>query len=90
MQIFNTFNSRRLTNVNIFDKICVNKLFWLVILIEIGIHLVFTCLGGEITECALLNVRDQFICVAIASSELLIGVIAKIVPLGKAKIWDRF
>jgi hypothetical protein len=90
MQIFNTFNSRRLTNVNIFDKLCVNKLFWLVIIVEIAIHLLFVCLGGNITNCSLLSMKDQFICIAIASSELIIGILAKLLPLEKVGLFNRF
>ncbi|EWS72210.1 calcium-translocating P-type ATPase, PMCA-type protein (macronuclear) [Tetrahymena thermophila SB210] len=82
MQVFNEFNARKLerNQINVFEGLFNNWLFWLVILFTFFIQFLMVSVGGEYVGVTTLTITQHLICMAIGSGGLLVGVLIKIFP----------
>ncbi|KAL4469987.1 hypothetical protein ABPG73_016723 [Tetrahymena malaccensis] len=82
MQVFNEFNARKLerNQINVFEGLFNNWLFWLVILSTFVIQFLMVSVGGEYVGVTTLTFTQHLICVAIGSGGILVGVLIKLFP----------
>lgn len=84
MQIFNQLNARKLEphEVNIFKNFFNNYLFIFIFLLTFAIQMLLVTFGGKPIQAACLTLKQNLLCVAIGSGELLWGLFLKYtVPL---------
>lgn len=84
MQIFNLINSRKIEEgeVNVFKNFFNNQWFIIIFLLTIIIQCCLVELGGTAVKTYKLDLKQNFICLAIGATELIWGVVIKQMPIG--------
>ncbi len=87
-KVFNEFNSRKLlrTEINIFEGLFNNWLFWLVIVATIIVQYGTVTFGGKYVGVSPLTLNQHLACIAIGSGSIFIGIMIKVLP---AAIFNR-
>lgn len=81
-QVFNEFNARALFNeINVFDGISTNPVFLAVFLATIGTQIFLIELGGDFVKTTSLTLTQWLITIALGAVSLIVGLLAKLVPL---------
>jgi magnesium-transporting ATPase (P-type) len=82
MQVFNEFNARFLEDeINIFAGIFTNHIFWIVIVITLGLQGIIVEFGWRFTQTAHLNGLMWAGCFVIGVSEIPYGLLLRFVPV---------
>jgi len=89
MQIFNQFNARLLIDgqFNIFKSLHKNPIFIVITILTFLIQIGMVEYGGKMVKCHPLDWNQNMVCLAIASGELIWGILVKFIPVG---IFARF
>ncbi|EGR33978.1 hypothetical protein IMG5_028960 [Ichthyophthirius multifiliis] len=82
LQVFNEFNARKLLKqeINIFDKLLNNYIFWVIIGITFFVQIMLVQTGGRYVGVSSISLGQHFVCIFIGCGSLLVGVIIKIIP----------
>jgi Ca2+-transporting ATPase len=82
MQVFNEFNARFLEDeINIFAGIFTNHIFWIVIVITLGLQGIIVEFGWRFTQTAHLNGLMWAGCFVIGVSEIPYGLLLRFIPV---------
>merc|ERR1711998_713496 len=65
---------------NVFDRICANPLFLVVVVFTFVVQMILVEVGGKIVKTYPLNMEANYLCCAFGSGELIWGVLIKFVP----------
>ncbi|GJP61662.1 hypothetical protein CLOP_g18812 [Closterium sp. NIES-67] len=81
MQIFNQLNSRKLEEWNVFEGLLVNRLFVLIVSIELSVQVLLVELLGQFAGCVRLTITQWALCFALGAGCVPFGMITKLFPL---------
>ncbi|CAI6010645.1 unnamed protein product [Closterium sp. NIES-65] len=81
MQIFNQLNSRKLEEWNVFEGLLVNRLFILIVSIELSVQVLLVELLGKFAGCVRLTLLQWALCFALGAGCVPFGMLSKLIPL---------
>ncbi|CAI7897010.1 unnamed protein product [Closterium sp. NIES-54] len=81
MQIFNQLNSRKLEEWNVFEGLLTNRLFILIVSIELTVQVLLVELLGKFAGCVQLTMLQWTLCFVLGAGCVPFGMLTKLVPL---------
>ncbi|CAI5514639.1 unnamed protein product, partial [Closterium sp. Naga37s-1] len=81
MQIFNQLNSRKLEEWNVFEGLLVNRLFILIVSIELSVQVLLVELLGQFAGCVRLTLQQWTLCFLLGAGCVPFGMLSKLIPL---------
>ncbi|CAI5457928.1 unnamed protein product [Closterium sp. Yama58-4] len=81
MQIFNQLNSRKLEEWNVFEGLLVNRLFLLIVSIELAVQVLLVQLLGKFAGCVRLTLLQWALCFVLGFGCVPFGMLSKLIPL---------
>ena len=80
MQIGNMINSRKISECNAFEDFFARRLFLVVLVAALSIQMLLVSFGGRLMRTYPLPISESAICLAIASSTMIWGMVIKAIP----------
>ncbi|CAI5531901.1 unnamed protein product, partial [Closterium sp. Naga37s-1] len=81
MQIFNQLNSRKLEEWNVFEGLLTNRLFILIVAIELSVQVLLVELLGKFAGCVQLTMLQWTLCFVLGAGCVPFGMLTKLIPL---------
>jgi len=82
MQLFNEFNARKVNaEQNIFEGVFTNWVFWMILIISVGLQILMVEVFGPFVETEPLPWQEWLICIAFGAASLVMGVILRLIPV---------
>ena len=95
MQVFNLINARKLdvNEMNVFKNFCNNPVFFVILLLEIGLQWAIVAVGGRYFKTYHLTLEHNLLCLGIGASMIPVGFIVRCIPVNwfacKCLQWDE-
>ena len=80
MQLFSMINARQFGHCNVLEKFCSSCIFPTVLIIAFGFQMLLVSVGGRVMRTYPLPIKDSAICLGIAASALVWGLLFRALP----------